>query len=140
MGTTPFEAAVAEANGKDPTFEFRGEKFRAVDPGAMALVEWAAASDLDTESRVPGEVAAANAAVHEFLKAVVHDDDWRRFRKLALKSRATADELLGVIQDATAAVAGRPTEPPSGSAASPSANGRPSTADLPSLAASHPSA
>lgn len=140
QAVTPFKAARAEASGKGPTFEFAGERFAAVDPGAMALVEWAAASDLDTESASPAEVAAANGAIFHYLQAVVADDDWRRFRALARSSRATADQLLEAIRNATAAIAGRPTEPPSDSAASPSTNGRPSTDASFSPAASSSSA
>lgn len=125
--TTPFEAAKAAHDGKAPTISFGGEKFHVVDPGAMAMVSWAAASDLDTDSPSPEEVRAANAAIFHMLEAVIADEDFKRFESVARKRRATGDELLKVIGDAMAAVTGRPTGPSSASDDEPETSGRSST-------------
>jgi hypothetical protein len=124
---TPFEAAASEAAGGAVSFEFKGQTFKAQDPGGMALIEWAAAGDLDTSSTSPAEVVAANTAIYEVLRALVVDEDWRRFRRLALDTRASGDELLVIIGDVMAKIAGRPTEPPSVSLTEHETNGRPST-------------
>ena len=120
---TPFEAAKAEANG-GVSFEAFGERFRAQDPGAMAFVEWAASSELDIDSASPAEVMAANAAIFHYLRAIVADEDWHRFRLIARQRRASGDELLRAVLDASSALAGRPTGPSSDSPAPPETNGR----------------
>lgn len=137
---TPFEAAAAEHKGKAPTVEAFGETFQVQDPGAMALVEWAASGDLDTDAPTPAEINAANAAIFYMLEALITDADFQRFRKVAKAHRAKGDELLKVIRDAIAATTGRPTGPPSGSRSEHETNGRPSTDVSPSTARTRRSA
>ena len=107
----------AVKSGKDEIktgkVEFAGEKFHvATKIGAMPMLEWAAASDMDTED------PAALAAILRMLEDVIHESEWKRFRALARKSKVEADELLDVINKAMEIITGTPTEEPDGSSGS----------------------
>jgi L-alanine-DL-glutamate epimerase-like enolase superfamily enzyme len=92
--------------------KLRNEEFLVDDElGTMAMLEWAAASDLSIDDN------AGLAAVHAMLEDVIHPDDWAEFRHYARTARPkiSADELIKVINDAAELISGRPTEPASGS-------------------------
>jgi hypothetical protein len=123
-----FEVAVREQRGEPVTFVLLDETFTCVeDPGAMPLLELAAASELDTDS------VEGLAATYEFIRCVISDEDWPRFRKLCMRSRVGVPTLMKVVTGLVAAIAGRPTTPPSTSGELPSPTGTSSTDDEPEL-------
>lgn len=130
MGNLEFQAAAREASGEPVVFSFGGEKFTAVAPGGLVVLEFAAMADLDTESQDAGELASAGRAIYDFMRSVIADEDWARFRRTAVANRTTLEDLLQVIRGLMPALTGRPTEPPSLSPESASESGRPST-DVP---------
>ncbi len=92
--------------------KLRDREFQVADElGAMAMFEWAAASELSLDD------ASGLAAVFAMLEDVIHDDDWREFRYFARAARPkiSGEELIQVINDASEVITGRPTEQPSGS-------------------------
>jgi hypothetical protein len=92
------------------TAPLAGKDFRlAENVGIMPLMEWAASSDVDVAS------ADGLRAVYYVLKDAVHEDEWAEFRKFARDEKLEATELLDFANAALEALAGRPTEEPSGS-------------------------
>lgn len=90
--------------------ELKGRKFRVADSiGSMALLMWAAAADLSTDDH------GAPAAIYHMLEDVIVEDEWTAFRHHALQTKATAEDLLGVINKGMELISGTPTEEPSGS-------------------------
>lgn len=86
--------------------EFCGEDFRVADKvGAMALMRFAKVA----QSGVDSSTLAGMAALYDVLAQMIHPDDWPRFEAHADRQHAEGDELLGVVQDVFAAMAGRPT-------------------------------
>lgn len=93
-------------------FKIREQEYRVDDElGTMAMLEWAAASELSTDDQ------AGLAAIHAMLQDVVHPDDWADFRHYARTARPkiTPDELIQVINDAAELISGRPLKPATGS-------------------------
>lgn len=91
--------------------ELNGEKFRVADEmGVMPMLKWAAFSDMSTED--PG----ALAAIYAMLMDVIHEDDWTRFERHAIKTKADAEELMNVISAGMEIITARPTKQPDGTA------------------------
>lgn len=92
------------------TVPLRDREFSlADDVGIMPLMEWAAASDVDVAS------ADGLRAVYYVLQDTVDAEEWAEFRKYAREHKVDAEELLDFCNSALEALAGRPTEEPSGS-------------------------
>lgn len=107
-----FGVAAAETNQEPDTFSFCGETFTvATKVGIIPLGRFAqaAASGLDT-AEMDGL-----AALIDVVAGVVVDDDRDRFLSVASKNRASADDLLPIVQAVMEAQSGRPTERPSDS-------------------------
>ena len=92
------------------TREVVSQDFRlADDVGVMPLMEWVAAADNG------GENAKSLVAIFHVLEDTVHEDDWDEFRQFGRKNKAVAQDFGDFINAALEALAGRPTEEPSGS-------------------------
>lgn len=105
---------VEPSAGKPLIVKLRDKEFRVDDElGAMAMFEWAAASQLAVDDW------EGLAAIFAMLQDVIHPDDWQEFRHYARTARpkVQADDLIKVINDATELIGGRPTEPSTGSSA-----------------------
>lgn len=103
--------------------EFKDAKFHVAEKiGAMPMLEWAGAADLDTDG------PEGLAAIFRMLEDVIHEDEWKKFRTHARKTKADADELLDVINRGMEIVTGNPTEQPSGSSDSATGTTAPSKA------------
>ena len=99
-------------------FEFFGEQFRMNHP---ADYEWEM-SEFASAAKGGGDVdlLSGAAAVHDFVKAIVHPGDWERFRATAKKNKATAkDDLMPLVVKAFTQQTGRPTSRPSVSSGGP---------------------
>lgn len=106
----PRDKRAKAAPGGDLVIKLRDKEFRlAEDVGLMPLMEWAAAADVDVAS------ADGLRAVFYVLKDAVHPDEWAEFRKYSRDEKVQAEELLDFANAALEALAGRPTEEPSGS-------------------------
>jgi hypothetical protein len=98
--------------------EFLGETFRIADKvGIVPLLKFAHYADADVDT---GDMGAM-AAMYEMLRDTVHTEDWPRFERHAIDSKAGADDLLEVVRKCVQLVTARPTPPPSGSSSGPSA-------------------
>lgn len=88
------------------TVDFLGEQFRVAERvGALPIMRFAKAAKSGTDSNdMEGLVA-----LYDLLAQVIHPDDWARFEAHADREHADGDQLLVVVQQALAAVAGRPT-------------------------------
>lgn len=116
------------------TVAFMGERFRIAEKvGLMPLLKFSAHADMSTND--PGALAAMYAMLRDCIaeghpgcgkclpcttdnEARCKDydpGDWKRFEQHAIDTKADADELLDVITKVIELIAGRPTEPPSGS-------------------------
>ena len=94
--------------------KLRDKTFRVDDElGAMAMFEWAAASQLAVDDW------EGLAAIFAMLQDVVHPDDWQEFRHFARTARpkVQAEDLIKVINDATELIGARPTKRSTGSSA-----------------------
>ncbi len=76
-------------------------------------------------------------SVGQLLKSLIRDEDWSRFRQVATEAKFDIDELTTIVRDVLRA-AGRPTEPSSDSAGSPSASGTSSSDGTEQPAAADP--
>jgi hypothetical protein len=105
---------VAELNAID----FFDQPFR-LNPSAeyeWEMMEFASAAQGGADS----DLLSGAAAVHTFLKAVIHADDWARFRATAKANHATVkDDLMPVVVKAFTQTTGRPTGRPSASSGGP---------------------
>jgi len=129
------EVVVAgEVVTSDRTVEFMGRNFRIAEKvGLMPMLKFSAHADMRTTD--PG----AMAAMYEMIRDCIYDGnpgcgecasctagdeeackqydpgDWGEFERHAIDTKAEADDLLDVITATIELIAGRPTEPPSGS-------------------------
>lgn len=71
--------------------------------GAMAMLKWASASELNTDD------PRALAAIYAMLKSVILKEDWGAFEEYAMENDTDAEALLDVVAKALEIVAGRPT-------------------------------
>jgi hypothetical protein len=98
---------------KTGVVDFKGEKFHVAEKiGAMALIAWGKAADLDESGN------EALIAVYDMLEDVIHEDEFKRFKRVALKSKADMEELMNLLSAAMEMVSGNPTEQQDGSASS----------------------
>ncbi len=101
---------VRDEDGKivreDVTQDFR----LAEDVGIMPLMEWAAAAEGSED-----ESSRSLVAIFYVLEDTVHEEDWNEFREFGRKNKAQAGDYGKFINAALEALAGRPTEEPSGS-------------------------
>ncbi len=79
------------------------------DVGVLPLMEWVSAADNG------GENAKSLVAIFHVLEDTVHEEDWDEFRQFSRKNKAQAKDFGDFINAALEALAGRPTEEPSGS-------------------------
>lgn len=88
------------------TVELAGEEFRVAERvGSMPLMRFAKLAKSGVrESQMEGLVA-----MYDLLHDCIDESDWDRFMDHATEVRADGKELLGVVRQAIAAVAGRPT-------------------------------
>lgn len=97
-------------------FEFFGETF-SMNPSSeyeWEMMEFASAAQGGADS----DLLSGAAAVHSFLRAVVHAGDWERFRATARANKATVkDDLMPVVVGAFTQTTARPTSRPSDSSA-----------------------
>jgi hypothetical protein len=116
-----FDAAVEEETGEPVTFTFAGEEFTCIDGlGAMPILELGAAADIDANT------AAGLAALYRFLRAILAEGEFARFKEICTKKRIKTDSILGVVQGVMPHLVGRPTKEPSTSDDSSSTTGLPS--------------
>ncbi len=101
----------AKDKGGELTVPLKGQEFRlAEDVGVMPLMEWVVAAD-----GKDGENAKSLVAVYHVLQDTVHEDDWDEFRQHSRETKCKAEDFGNFINAALEALAGRPTEEPSGS-------------------------
>jgi hypothetical protein len=99
----------------DVTFGYFGQKIRAhPDLGELILVEFlAGAVNIDANS------PQALTAVKDFLREVIHPDDFAAFWQAALANRQTTDQLMALSENLISKVVevttDRPTMPPADS-------------------------
>ncbi len=99
-----------KSKDEDGTVTEVSQEIRLADEvGIMPLMEWAASSDVDVAS------ADGLRAVYHVLQDAIHEDQWAEFRRFARDHKLSADTLLDFTNSALEALAGRPTEEPSGS-------------------------
>jgi len=98
---------------KTGVVDFKGEKFHVAESiGAMALISWGKAADLEESGN------EALIAVYDMLEDVIHEAEFKRFKKTALKSKANMEDLMTLLSAAMELVTGNPTEQQDGSATS----------------------
>ncbi len=115
----------------DLKVSFLNDRFKLREKiGLMPLMAFAMTSKKGTDT----DDLEALAALYRLLRSCIHPDDWARFEDHAEQTNADADDLLGVVGEAIAAVTARPTQRPAVSSAGPpttSANSKvPSTLRL----------
>lgn len=85
--------------------ELAGKKFRVREKiGALAMLKWAASSDMDTDD------PRALGAIYAMIRSVIYKKDWTDFENTALDEDCDAEELLDVVSKSLEIVAGRPTK------------------------------
>jgi hypothetical protein len=98
--------------------EFFGQSFR-MNPGEeyeWEMMEFASAAQGGADS----DLLSGAATVHAFLRAVVHADDWARFREVAKKNKAQVKrDLMPVVVRAFTQTTERPTSRSSDSSGGP---------------------
>jgi hypothetical protein len=98
---------VAEAEGFNEV-EFFDQTFR-LRPGAeyeWEMMEFASAAKGGADS----DMLSGAAATLDFLRAVIHADDWERFRKAARENRAQVErDLMPIVVAAFVQPTARPT-------------------------------
>jgi len=98
--------------------EFFGRPFRLNPPDQYEweMMEFASAAKGGADS----DMLSGAAAVYTFLKAVIHPEDWDRFRVTARTNRATVTaDLMPVVVSAFTQSTARPTGRPSDSSRGP---------------------
>lgn len=121
--------------------EFMGAEFRMADRvGLMPLLKFAHASAQGLDSNDMEGMAALYAMVRD----CIDGDEWVRFERHAIDTKAEADDLMGAVTQVIEALSARPTAPPGdssagrrttsgsskGSLSSPAIEGMTSVADL----------
>jgi hypothetical protein len=108
--------------------EFGGDTFRRADAvGLMALMRFAHVAKAGTDSNDLDGLAA----MYELLEQCVHEDDWQRFQKTAMKVKAKGDDLMAVVKAVISGEADRPTSRPSDSSDGPIVIGQKSESEPP---------
>jgi hypothetical protein len=105
---------VAEANVElfDETF-----RLNEAEEYEWAMMEFASAA----KGGADGDLLSGAAIVFDFLRTVIHEDDWERFRKTAKVNKAQVQrDLMPIVVTAFTREVSRPTERPSVSSDGPS--------------------
>jgi hypothetical protein len=102
----------------DITFRYFGDTIR-VNP---QLSEFVLVEFMDQAAGLDQDDPRAVTMTKEFVRALVHEDDFDVFWAIARKHRQNSQDLQAMAVKIMEAVSGRPTGPPSGSA-----NGRSAT-------------
>lgn len=97
---------VVDKDGKTYDYvELADKKFRVREKiGALAMLKWAAASEMDTND------PRALGAIYAMIRSVILKADWADFEATAMDEDSDAEELLDVVSKALEIVAGRPTK------------------------------
>lgn len=91
---------------KPATVEFKGQTFTLNDElSEWALLEFAEAAD----SGADGNELAGAAALLRFVVELIHPDDRARFRAVARRERAKAEDLVALLMGRVEEQAERPT-------------------------------
>ena len=93
-----------------PDVDFGGETFRTADEVAfMAELQFAHVAKAGIDA---GDLDGL-AAMYELLEQCLHAEDWQRFKKTALRTKASGDDLLAFVGEVGRALRGQPatTEP-----------------------------
>lgn len=109
-----FTAAVEEHRRaiEPAVFELYGEKFTtATALAGLPYMEFAhaATSGLDSSE------ARGQAAMLDFIKGCLNDEDWPRFRDLVVRERVSGDGLFALASSLVEVFSGGPTSSPSDS-------------------------
>lgn len=106
MGKLGTFGEVATEIHEADTFDYFGEELR-VHPllTDAELVDW-----LDEASKTDETDPRAGAMVKDFMRAVVHPDDFEQFWALGKQHRQSIEDRLRVANALMEAVVGRPTE------------------------------
>lgn len=106
LNDTVVAGEVVSDDGKKYDYvELSGKKFRVREKiGALAMLKWAAASELDTDD------PRALGAIYAMIRSVIMKADWADFESTALDDDSDAEELLDVVSKALEIVSGRPTQ------------------------------
>ena len=95
------------------TLPFREADFRIADEvGLMPLMQFAKTASGGADSN---EMAGLVAMYNLIESCLADDDEWQRFQDHAVKTRATADDLMGFVAAVIKEIADRPTSRPSDS-------------------------
>lgn len=95
--------------------DFFGEQIELND----SISEWTMMEFAEAAGSADSESLAGLAAVMTLLREAVAPHDWRRFRDLAKKNRATAEQCMPVVVAVFQEQAARPTGRPSDSSGGP---------------------
>lgn len=94
--------------------EFMGSAFRMADSiGLMPLLKFAHASAQGLDSTDMEGLAALYEMIHD----CIHDDEWQRFERHAIDTKAEAEDLMSLVQKVIEALSARPSRPPGDSSA-----------------------
>lgn len=95
--------------------ELNGKRFRIADhTGAMPLLMFAYAANEGLDSNDMAGLAAMYAMIRDCIDG---EAEWRRFVSHAVLSKATTDDLMGVVNRTVEILTARPTTPPGNSSA-----------------------
>lgn len=94
--------------------EFMGSAFRMADSiGLMPLLKFAHASAQGLDSNDMEGLAALYEMIHD----CIHADEWKRFERHAIETKAEAEDLMSLVQKVIEAISARPSLPPGDSSA-----------------------
>lgn len=129
-GDEAYQAARAEETGELQSFTVRGKQFRLEpNPPQWAFLELISKGNLELGESSAKEQAEAYSAVYDYLRSIIIEDDWGKFRRHMMSERLTLEQVAEeALWPAAELVLGRPTEPPPPSDVLPSSNGATSTA------------
>jgi len=114
--------------------EFMGAEFAIADKvGLMPLLKFAHAA----KSGLDSADVDGMAAMYDLLQQCIADDAWAEFEAHAMKTRASDEELMAVVQKVISTLSARPTKQPSDSSDGPQSENTNSAADSSSLAVVH---
>lgn len=131
--THDVQSAVARIPAGDDAdwVELKGQRFRiANETGVMPLLMFAHAANEGLDSNDMAGLAAMYVMVRDCIDG---EDEWRRFVRHAVLTKATSDELMQVINRTVEILTARPTTPPGSSSP-----GRPDTSDGSKVPSSSP--
>jgi hypothetical protein len=104
-----------------PTVEFKGRRFPVSDRAVplLSLMKLATIAKRQAEhpdgQPDPADQMESMVIMYELVRSLITDQAWPEFERYANEVGAGEDDFQGLLAQATAARAGRPTQPPSGS-------------------------